>query len=197
MPGTVRAAAVLMAVSGAVHFALIPHHLATDPFTSLLFLINGVAFITLANLFTWRWWRLAAAALLISTVLGYLLYVGIGFEGPDQVGLATKLVEVAALGLALVPLRSETGRTHPTHRTLRWATLGVAMPLLIVITGATVWIVDLARPDAPLPRHRRSTPRIACTRKRRRPSSHTATGTRRGRPDTVPAARPRCPPRTG
>ncbi len=65
-----------------------------------------------------------------------------------QVGLATKLVEVTALGLALVPLRGEVGRTHPTHHALRWATLGVAMPLLIVISGATVWIVDLARPDA-------------------------------------------------
>src|SRR5712671_3040405 len=76
-------------------------------------------------------WRLVpgtvqAAALLITTVLGYLVYVGIGFEGPDQVGLATKLVEVTALGLALVPVRGEKGRTH---RSWRWASLGVAMPL--------------------------------------------------------------------
>ena len=146
-PGTVRAAAVLMAVSGGVHMALIAHHLATEPLTSLLFLLNGLAFFGLAASFTWRWWRLASAALLVTSVLAYLGYVGIGFEGPDQVGLATKLVEVTALGLALVPLRGEVGRTHPTHHALRWAALGVAMPLLIVITGATVWIVDLARPD--------------------------------------------------
>jgi hypothetical protein len=90
---------------------------------------------------------LASAGLLIATVIGYLVYVGIGFEGPDQVGLATKLIEVTALGLALVPVRGETRRTH---RSWRWAGLGVVMPLLILMTGATVWIVDLARPD---PRH--------------------------------------------
>jgi hypothetical protein len=145
VPGTVQAAAVLMAVTAGVHLALIPHHLATEPLTSLLFLLNGAAFIVLAWTFTWRWWRLASAALLVATVLGYLFYVAIGFEGPDQVGLATKLVEIAALGLALVPVRGETGRPH---RAWRHAGLAAALPLLIVTTGATVWIVDLARPDA-------------------------------------------------
>jgi hypothetical protein len=145
VPGTVRAAAVLMAVSGGVHFALIPHHLANEPLTSILFFCNGVAFVTLAASFTWRHWRLASAGLLIATILGYLFYVGVGLEGPDQVGLATKLVEVTALGLALVPVRGEAGRTH---RSWRWTGLGVALPLLIVMTGATAWIVDLARPDA-------------------------------------------------
>jgi hypothetical protein len=145
VPGTVRAAAVLMVVSAGVHLALIPQHLAGEPLTSALFLLDSAAFILLAATFTWRWWRLASAALLVSTVLGYLVYVAFGLEGPDQVGVATKLVEVTALGFALVPVRDEARRTH---RTWRWAGLGVAMPLLIVMTGATVWIVDLARPDA-------------------------------------------------
>ena len=145
VPGTVQAAAVLMAVTAGVHLSLIPHHLATQPLTSFLFLFNGAAFITLAASFTWRWWRLASAALLVATVFGYLFYVAVGLEGPDQVGIATKLVEVTALGLALVPVRGEIERTH---RSWRWASIGVAMPLLLVITGATVWIADLARPDA-------------------------------------------------
>jgi len=144
VPGTVRAAAVLMAVSAGVHLALIQQHI-TEPLTAILFLVDAAAFITLAASFTWRWWRLASAGLLAATVFGYLFYVAIGLEGPDQVGIATKLVEVTALGLALVPVRGEVGRTH---RSWRWASLGVAMPLLLVITGATVWIVDLARPDA-------------------------------------------------
>jgi len=144
VPGTVQAAAVLMAVSGGVHLALIQHHLATEPLTSALFLVNGVAFITLAASFTWRWWRLASCGLLIATVLGYLFYVGVGLEGPDQVGIATKLVEMIALGLVLVPVRSE----RAAHPRWRHAAIGVATPLLIVMTGATVWIVDLARPDA-------------------------------------------------
>src|SRR5258708_23109175 len=87
VPGTVRAAAVLMAVSGGVHLALIPPHLATEPVTSVLFLLSGLAFIALAVTFTWRDWRLAAAGLLISTVLAYLVYVGTGFACPDQVVL--------------------------------------------------------------------------------------------------------------
>jgi len=143
-PGTVQAAAVLMVVTGAVHLALIPHHLATQPVTSALFLLNGVAFIVLAASFTWRWWRVASCGLLIATVLGYLFYVGVGLEGPDQVGIATKLVEVVALGLVLVPLRAE----RVAHPKWRHAAIGVATPLLIVMTRATVWIVDLARPDA-------------------------------------------------
>jgi len=143
--GTVQAASVLMAMSGAVHLALIPHHLRTQPLTSVLFLGDGLAFIALASAFRWRWWRLASSVLLVTTILGYLVYVVIGFEGPDQVGLATKLVEVTALGLVLVPVAGEKRRSH---RTWRWVSLGVAVPLLTVVTGATLWIVDLARPDA-------------------------------------------------
>src|SRR2546428_5476614 len=135
-----------MAVSGGVHLALIPHHLASEPLTSLLFLLNGVAFIALAVMFTWRWWRIAAAALLITTVLAYLVYVAIGFEAPDQVGLATKLVEVTALGLALVPVRGEVGRTY---RSWRWATPCEGMPPFVVITEAPGWYLLLA-PDPPL-----------------------------------------------
>ena len=145
VPGTVRGAAVLMAVSAGVHLALVPQHIRSEPVTSVLFLLNGVAFIVLAASFAWRWWRLASAGLLIATVLGYLFYVAVGFEGPDQVGLATKLVEVTALGLALVPVRAEAGKPH---RLWRHAGVAAALPLLIVVSGATVWIVDLARPDA-------------------------------------------------
>ena len=145
--GTTQAAAVLMAVSGAVHLGLIGHHLQTQPLTSGLFLLNGLLFIALSMNIRWRHWRLASALLLVATIVGYLLYVGIGFEGPDQVGLATKLVELTALGLVLVPVRGEKRRPH---RTLRWASLGAALPVLLLMTTAVIWIVDLARPD---PRH--------------------------------------------
>ena len=143
--GTVRVAAVLMAVTGAVHFALIPHHLDHDPVTSVLFFFNGAAFIGLAAVFTWRWWRLASSALIVMTVFGYLIYVAAGWEGPDQVGLATKLVEVTALGLVLIPVRGEPRRSR---RTLRWTSLALAVPMLTVVGGVTLWIADLARPDA-------------------------------------------------
>jgi hypothetical protein len=144
VPGTVLGAAVLMAVSGAVHLALIGAH-PGEPFTAMLFLANGIGFIALSLAFTWRWWRLASTTLLVSTLLGYLVYIAFGFESPDQVGLATKLLELIALGLVLVPGPGEQGRPR---RALRWATLGVALPVLTLITTSTVWIVDLARPDA-------------------------------------------------
>jgi len=143
--GTVQAAAVLMATSGVVHLALIGHHIRTEPITAFLFLVNGLAFIGLAATVRWRRWRLASASLLVATILGYLVYIGFGLEGPDQVGVATKLVELAALGLVLVPVR---GEPRNSHRGSRWAALGVALPFLTVMTASTAWVVDLARPDA-------------------------------------------------
>ena len=64
VPGTALGASVLLAISGAVHLALISTH-ATEPLTSWLFLANGTAYLALSFAFTWRWWRLASASLLI------------------------------------------------------------------------------------------------------------------------------------
>jgi len=138
--GTVLAASVLMAMSGAIHLGLISTH-RDEPVTALLFLLNGFAYILLSVSFTWRWWRSASAALLVATLLGYLGYIALGFDSPDQVAVATKLLELTALGLVLVPVRGELRR-----RTWRWASLAVALPLLTLVTASTVWIVDLARP---------------------------------------------------
>ena len=140
VPGTVLGASVLMAMSGAIHLGLISTH-QEEPITALLFLMNGVAYIVLSFAFTWRRWRPASASLLAATLLGYLAYIALGFDSPDQVAVATKLLELTALGLVLVPVRGELKR-----RVWRWASLGVALPLLTVITASTVWIVDLARP---------------------------------------------------
>lgn len=143
--GTMQAAAVLMFVSGGVHLGLIGHHLETQPLTSALFLANGLLFMGLSFSVSWRYWRLASALLLVATILGYLVYVGAGLEGPDQVGLATKLVELTALGFVLVPVRGERRRRHPR---VRWAALGASLPALLITTTAVVWIVSFVRPDA-------------------------------------------------
>ena len=142
VPGTVLGASVLMAISGAIHLALISTHV-TEPVTSWLFLANGTGFIVLSLVFTWRWWRLASASLLIATLIGYVVWIALGLDSPDQVALATKLLELIALGLVLVPVRGE----RVTHRSWRWASLGVAVPLLTLVATSTIWIVDLARPD--------------------------------------------------
>jgi hypothetical protein len=144
VPGTVLGASVLLAMSGAIHLGLISSHL-NEPFTALLFLMNGTGYVVLSLAFTWRWWRPVAASLLVATLLGYVGYIAFGFDSPDQVALVTKLIELIALGLVLVPVRGETRRSH---RALRWTSLAIALPVLTVITTSTVWIVALARPDA-------------------------------------------------
>src|SRR4029077_20005600 len=106
-PGTAQAAAVLMAMAGAIHLGLVSTHLE-EPVTAALFVMNGAGYIVLSMVFNWRWWRLASASLLTATVLGYLVYIAFGFDTPDQVALATKLLELTALGLILVPVRGET-----------------------------------------------------------------------------------------
>ena len=144
-PATVQIACVLMAVTGAVHLALVPEHLAGDALTAVLFFLNGVAFIALAAMVRARWWRPATVALIALTVFGYLVYVVFGLEGPDQVGIATKVVELTALGMILVPVRGETA---PRDRGWYWALLSVSLPALVILNGTAVWAAALARPDA-------------------------------------------------
>lgn len=144
LPGTLQVACVLMAVTGAIHLALIPGH-PGDPVTQLLFMGDGIAFVALAARPSMRWWRLASGALIVATVLGYLLYVVFGLEGPDQVGMATKLVELTALGMIVVPVRGELRRRD---RSWYWALLAAGLPALVLLDGAAVWASDLAHPDA-------------------------------------------------
>jgi hypothetical protein len=147
LPITTQIAAVLMAVTGVIHLALIPQHLTTDPITGILFLFNGVAFIALAAMVRRRWWRLESAALIVLTVFGYLLYMVFGLEEPDQVGLATKVIEITALGMILVPAPGDRRRRD---RSWYWALLAAGLPALVLLNGTAVWAVALTHPD---PRH--------------------------------------------
>jgi hypothetical protein len=144
VPGTVRAAAVLMAMAGAIHLGLVSTHLG-EPITAALFVGNGVAYIVVAAMFAWRWWRLASTVLLVATLLGYLIFIAFGFDTPDQVALATKLLELTALGLVLVPVR---GEARPRDRAWYWAAVATGLPLLSLFSGATIWGVDLSTADA-------------------------------------------------
>jgi hypothetical protein len=144
VPGTVLASSILLAMAGAIHLGLVFSHL-NEPITATLFVLNGLSYLVLSQIFTWRWWRPAVAALITMTLLGYLVYIVLGFDSPDQVAVSTKLIELTALGLVLVPVRDEAGQPH---RTLRWSALGVAVPLLTVLTVSVAWIDSLARPDA-------------------------------------------------
>ncbi|OLB97450.1 MAG: hypothetical protein AUI15_12370 [Actinobacteria bacterium 13_2_20CM_2_66_6] len=142
VPGTVLAASVLMAIAGAIHLGLVWTH-RDETITALLFALNGVSYIVLSQLYTRRWWRPASVGLITATLFGYLGYIVLNFDTPDQVAVATKLLELTTLGMVLVPTQGETRK-----RRSRWTLLGVAVPLLTVVTVAVVWIDDLARPDA-------------------------------------------------
>ncbi len=144
VPGTVQAASVMMAVAGAIHLGLVPSHLG-EPVTAVLFVLNGTAYIALSQAFTWRHWRLASAALITATLLGYLLWIALGLDQPDQVALTTKILELTALGLVIVPVR---GLAAPRDPASRWALLLAGLPLFTMIVGGTVWGIDIANPDA-------------------------------------------------
>ena len=142
VPGTVIGASVLMTIAGGIHLGLVWTH-RDEPITATLFVLNGVAYLVLSQLYLWRWWRPASAALIIATLFGYLGYIVLNLDSPDQVAVATKLLELTTLGLILVP----TSGVKRWRRS-RWTALGAAIPLVTLVTVATVWIDDLARPDA-------------------------------------------------
>src|SRR2546425_1469152 len=119
--GTVLGASVLMAISGGIHLGLVLTH-GNETITAALFVMNGIAYLALSQLYSWRWWRPASAALITMTLFGYLGYIVLGFDTPDQVALATTLLQLTALGLVLVPVAGE----RPWRRR-RWGTLAGAL----------------------------------------------------------------------
>jgi len=138
-----KTAAWLMCVSGIAHLALVSSHLPGEGFTAFLFVINGLGFIGLSvAVFTTSWWRRVAAFWLTATILAYGLYVIAGWETPDQVGIACKLVELVALGLVM-RLAVHRKTTWP-RRTWR----AVSLPLITSVTTLGVFAGGLAHPDA-------------------------------------------------
>src|SRR3989442_433047 len=139
-PPMAKLAAALMLVSGAVHLALVPGH---EGITGLLFIIDGLGFIALAlGVFTTTWWRRPAALWLSATIVAYLVWVIAGWEAPDQVGIACKLIELIALGL-IMRLKNPPHASWP--RRLWRAT---AFPLLVSLTTLGIWIGGLGHPHA-------------------------------------------------
>lgn len=127
-------AAVLLAVSAAVHLALLLAH-RDSPLLTVGFLGSGVAYAWLAlRARAGLRWRAMTAVLVPATLVAYLAVVAAG-EEPDQVGIVTALVELAAFGLAVVP-PGETGRRRRFAR----AAGSTATVLATVIVGASLWI---------------------------------------------------------
>ena len=93
-----RMASLLLLVSADIHLTLVPVHLAEEPVTGALFLIDGLALTAAAiAASTTPHWRAPALALLVANVLVYALYLAAGWEGADVIGVGTKLLEVAGI----------------------------------------------------------------------------------------------------
>lgn len=103
----------LLGVAAAVHLALPLGHY-DGPLLAVAFLGSGAAYAWLAiRAWEGRSWRLLSALLIVATLIAYLAVAGTGREEPDQVGIATALVELAALGFCLVP-GGRTATARPT-----------------------------------------------------------------------------------
>jgi hypothetical protein len=129
----------LLGIAAAVHLALPLGH-----FDGLLrtaaYVGSGAVFAWLA-LRAWegRSYRLWSALLLTATIIAYLAASLSGGEEPDQVGIATALVELLALGLCLVPPREP-------DRARRFARFAGSTALIAAtfVVGVAIWAGTIA-----------------------------------------------------
>jgi hypothetical protein len=137
-PFAARVTAALLFTAAAVHFAL-PRGHDGAPVLTLLFLASGAAYAMLAlSFFTDRPWRGRAALLLLANIVAYLVLAGSGWqEEPDQVGIATKLVELMALGLITIP---RLAPATEIRRRLKRPTASFAFVSLTLTTGLVIWV---------------------------------------------------------
>lgn len=105
-----RLALLLLAITGLIHAALIPAHVG-EPVTAALFALftSGAIAAIAGALLGVRGWTMLAVLLLGGAVLAYGAYLLLGLEQADGVGIATKIVEMAAVGLLLAPRRHVSG----------------------------------------------------------------------------------------
>jgi hypothetical protein len=136
-PLPTKVASLLMLVSAAMHLALAPHRLGDGSGTGVLFIFDALAMTWLAyKAIAGGRWRFLATWLLIANVGAYFGYALAGTEALDEVGITSKMVELGALAMILVPPR-RTERLR-FRRVRRWANVGSFL-LLTLLTGLTAW----------------------------------------------------------
>lgn len=125
----------LLGIAGAVHLALPLGHY-DGVLLTLAYIGSGTGYAWLAlRAYEGRPYRLAASLLLVATLIAYLVVSGAGGEEPDQVGIATALVELLALGLCLVHSR-EPGRPRRLARFIG----STATIFATFVIGTAIWI---------------------------------------------------------
>jgi len=139
-----RVVAALLLLDGVVHLALVLGHKG-EPALNTAFLVAGTLFIVVGlRVFGRKAWRGKALALLLASIGTYLVLTLSGkYEEPDQVGIATKLAELAAVGLVLVPSFSPQRGLAKLRRPLA----STAFVALTVLTGLGIWGASLAAHD--------------------------------------------------
>ncbi|HEY7269368.1 MAG TPA: hypothetical protein VH951_06045 [Dehalococcoidia bacterium] len=139
-----RVTAGLLLLTGVIHLALpLGHH--DELLLTLAFLACGVLSVKLAlDVFGAGRWRKPAALVLLGSIGAYVVMTASGkYEEPDQVGIATKLVELMALGLIMVPSFSRRRGLGRLVRPL--ASSGFV--LITVLTGAGLWAAAISAHD--------------------------------------------------
>ena len=128
-------------VGALVHAVIVPTHWGDARVTAILFIADTIGF---AVAFWWTFtarphWRLVSVAMLGCTACGYALYILMGWETMDLVGLVTTTIEAAAALLVLSP--AVVGSASPTRqRGAAAAAVPVALVALLgtnVLAGAT------------------------------------------------------------
>jgi hypothetical protein len=127
-----RLAAVLIFATASVHLGLVPGHLNTAPVEAVLFAGDaGVLFALAFATGRWSGWRPAAASLMVVNLLSYGFFVASRLETVDDLGVACKLFELAAFGLAVLPRR---------RAGLGWAGAISSVLVLTLAVGSLAWV---------------------------------------------------------
>ncbi len=129
-----------LGVGAVVHLALVPTHWGDERTTATLFVIDTVGFVAVGvwTFLDRRYWRVVALAMLGGTAAVYVLYILMGWEDADAVGIITTTIELAGALILLVPATT----TAPATRS-RWA-MAAAVPLALVVLLGTSAIADVS-----------------------------------------------------
>lgn len=143
LPAGGKLALAGLAGGAMVHAAIVPTHWRDSRTLAVLFVVDAAALLgaLLLAVAGWARWRVAAVALLAATTGGYILYLLLGWEAPDLVGLATTSLELAgALALALSDLVPARGRS-------RWS-VAAAVPVAALALLGSAAVASSAQADA-------------------------------------------------
>ena len=114
----------LLLLTGLIHLGLAPEHMTEPPKLGGLFLLDGTAFIVAAIAVAKDAgrWRLATVVLLVATILAYVGVVLKEQESVDDLGIATKAIELLALGLVVWPRTVRLASSATLTSASRWQT---------------------------------------------------------------------------